>query len=223
MRSGGDHDDPALVEPRRAALLAELRTAEDGLSASELAVRLGIHPNTVRWHLGHLADAGHVRSRPMHRGAPGRPRVVFEAAGGLPEERQSFRFLADVLAGALAATADGSAAAEEAGRSWGRYLVERPQPGRALDGEEAAGRLVRLLADHGFLPEQRDGAIVMRRCPFGELAEGHGGVICTVHLGILRGALEELGAGLRVTALDAFPEPGVCLARLAPARPPAAA
>ena len=54
----------------------------------------------------------------------------------------------------------------------------------------------------------------MCRCPFKDLAESHGAVICSLHLGMLRGALEELRAPVRVQALHPFAEPGVCLVEL---------
>ena len=54
----------------------------------------------------------------------------------------------------------------------------------------------------------------MCRCPFKDLAESHGGVICALHLGLLRGALEELRAPVQVDALRPFAEPGVCVVEL---------
>jgi DNA-binding transcriptional ArsR family regulator len=53
----------ALADDRRARIVAELESAGEGLDASDLGRRVGLHPNTVRWHLGVLADAGLVDSR----------------------------------------------------------------------------------------------------------------------------------------------------------------
>jgi predicted ArsR family transcriptional regulator len=67
----------ALAEPKRAGIVAELEQAPDGLGASELGRRLGLHENTVRWHLGILMDAGLVRSGREPRETPGRPRILY--------------------------------------------------------------------------------------------------------------------------------------------------
>ena len=58
-------------------MVEELRAAPDGRDAQDLAVRLGLHANTVRWHLGVLADAGLVESQPAPRPSPGRPRILY--------------------------------------------------------------------------------------------------------------------------------------------------
>lgn len=54
----------------------------------------------------------------------------------------------------------------------------------------------------------------MRRCPFYALAETSPQVICTLHQGIIEGALSEAGSGATVERLDAFVEPGLCIAHL---------
>jgi predicted ArsR family transcriptional regulator len=204
----------AREEPRRARILGELRTAPDGLDVAELATRLAIHPNTVRWHLGHLADAGLVVSRPAHRGVPGRPRILYEATDGAGPHGDGYRFLAEMLAGALARSPDPSGQAEEAGRTWGGFLVDRPSPSTRLTTEEAADRIVQLLAVHGFAPERRDSVVEMHHCPFRELVETHGDVVCSLHRGLLAGALEALDAGVSLEALEPYPVPGVCRARV---------
>ena len=59
----------------------------------------------------------------------------------------------------------------------------------------------------------------MRRCPFHELAEAHPEIVCSVHRGMISGALAELGSELRVERLDAFVEPNLCIARLTRTEP----
>ncbi|GHK01148.1 hypothetical protein SY2F82_29450 [Streptomyces sp. Y2F8-2] len=106
-------------------------------------------------------------------------------------------------------------AAREAGRAWGRYLADPPPPFRRLTEEEAITRLTALLADLGFAPEPEQGApapemIRLRHCPFLELAEEYGSVVCPLHLGLMQGALAEWAAPAPVTAtaLEPFAEPG---------------
>lgn len=62
--------------------------------------------------------------------------------------------------------------------------------------------------------------VLLRHCPFREVAEHHREVVCALHLGLMQGVLAELRAPLDAERLDPFVEPGVCIARLhAPARP----
>jgi predicted ArsR family transcriptional regulator len=203
----------ALAEPSRARILETLATADEPLDAGQLAERVGLHPNTVRWHLGVLADAGLVSSRAEACHRPGRPRIIFAAAEA-PEGREDYRPFAAILAGSLSATADGVASAEHAGEAWGRFLVERPPPFHRMTAVDAADRVVDLLQEHGFEPERESGDVLMHRCPFRDLAEEHGSVVCSVHLGLIRGALAEIGAPVTATRLEPFVEPSLCRARL---------
>jgi len=152
----------------------------------------------------------------LQRGADWPPdlssRAVSLAAVGSAVGREAL--LAAILAGSLSRSRDGPATAEQAGRAWGRYLVERPLPLATLTPEDAAEQVVRLLDEHGFEPERENGDVVMRRCPFRDLAEQHGEVVCSVHLGLIRGALDEIGAPVTATRLEPFVEPGLCRARL---------
>ena len=72
-----DSDDAE--KPRRAAVLEALRSSDDPLGVTELAEQLGIHPNTVRFHLDALVAQGLVDRRLEEpsgpRPAPNRPRT----------------------------------------------------------------------------------------------------------------------------------------------------
>ena len=209
MRSGKIHR--ALADKQRVRIVAELQRSPAGLDAQELAERLSLHPNTIRWHLGVLADAALVRSRPEGRSTPGRPRIVYSLSDRTDAgDSESHRLLATILTGALAEVTDGSDRAETAGRAWGRYLVRRP-PGRSLDEVKAIEEVVELLAQQGFRPEGDEQQIRMHHCPYRELASG---IVCAVHLGLIDGALGELGNSLEVERLDPFVEPELCVARL---------
>ena len=199
----------------RDRVAAALHEAPDGLDAQELAARLDVHPNTVRWHLGALAGAGLVSSAPVPHAGRGRPRIVYRAEpSGQPGTRDEYRLLATVLSATLAAQPDGAAACEHAGREWGRYLVPRRLPLARASDDEARATVTALLAGQGFEPELAGDAVRMRRCPFHDLAESRPEIVCAVHKGVIDGALEELGSDLRLDQLDVFPEPDVCVARL---------
>jgi predicted ArsR family transcriptional regulator len=206
----------ALADERRSRIVEELRGERRGIDAQTLASRLNVHPNTVRWHLGILVDAGLVAARRARSHTPGRPRTLYtlcpEAA--MPN-RDEFRLLASVLTSALASEADGTAKSESAGRAWGRYLAPRQPPFARTSHEEATSDAVRLLADQGFAPEVADGEIRLRRCPYFDLAEQHPEIVCSVHRGIVAGALEECTPEVRVL-LEPFVEPNLCRLRLLP-------
>jgi predicted ArsR family transcriptional regulator len=206
----------ALADPNRARIVDELRGAPGGLDVRELARRLALHENTVRWHLGLLADARLVDSRPAANGKPGRPRMVYVLRPEAPEAagRDEHRLLATILTGTVAELPDGERRAEEAGRAWGRYLVRRPSPIERVSDDQAVAEVSRLLDEEGFAAEAHGSEIHMHRCPFHELAETSPGVVCSVHRGLMAGALEELGSDLEVEELDVFVRPDLCVARL---------
>jgi predicted ArsR family transcriptional regulator len=201
-------------------ILEALQEADAPLDARELGTRVGLHWNTVRSHLRVLAEAGLVSARREERTRPGRPRVLYAAAAP-PETRAlaSHRLLAQVLASYLAGSVrDPSARAEEAGRSWGANLVRKPPPFASISKEETIDEVVHLHEQFGFSPELRRAKggheLVLKRCPFQELATTYPAVICSVHLGLIRGALAELGAGVEADRLEPFAEPGACVAHV---------
>ena len=204
----------ALADPRRAELVAALEGAVEALDASELGQRVGLHANTVRWHLGILEDAGIVGSRPEHRKTPGRPRRVWERVPR-PERDDAgeHRALARALVSLVGNRPDAAADAEAAGRAWGRRAARRSgSPPTA--GRGAVAGLARVLGDHGFEPHVEGLDVTMRRCPFADLARESPAVVCGIHRGLVEGALEEASSRLAVRDLQFFPRPGVCVLRL---------
>ena len=201
-------------------ILEALRAGEP-LDAHELAERVQLHPNTVRAHLHVLVEAGLARARREERTKPGRPRIVYEAAPEpeRPTPAEPYRLLAKILAGCLDASGDDPVVrAEEAGRAWGRYLVGRPAPFTSVSSENALGELVRLLDEYGFEPSlessEQERLLWMHACPFREVAASHQTVVCGVHLGLIQGALAELGGRVEADRIEPFVEPGLCLAHL---------
>ena len=203
----------ALADPSRARLLDHLRSSEH-LSVAELAATLGLHPNTVRAHLAVLEKAGIVVAASERSGRPGRPRRVYMA---VPEDaEQEHALLAAALASSLEPLRDGAGIAEAAGRSWGRVLVERLEPGRSADEAVCVERIAGLLRRRGFAPERTGDGLVMHRCPFRDLAERYPRVVCSLHAGLIDGALEELDAPVALERLEPWVSPTTCAARLRP-------
>jgi predicted ArsR family transcriptional regulator len=214
---------PAGTEsPRRREVLDVIRAAEEPLGVAELAEQIGVHPNTVRFHLDALVAEGSVERRVEEPDGPGRPRAVYATRPGMNRNgTRGYRLLAQMLLSHLGSTGgEARPVAMAAGRAWGHYLIEPSPPFRRLTVAEAAARLTALLDDLGFAPtaESAEGAtpdrIRLRHCPFLELAEEYGHVVCPIHLGLMQGALAELRAPLRATDLEPFAEPDSCLAHL---------
>jgi predicted ArsR family transcriptional regulator len=204
----------ALADPSRVRLLECLRASEQPLSADELAREVGLHQNTIRAHLVVLEEADLVVARSEHDGRPGRPRRLFAA---VPEEaEEEHALLASALASSLEPLSDGVEIATAAGRSWGAVLVERLEPGRPADEESCVERVASLLRKRGFAPAREQSALVMRRCPFRELAERYPRVVCGFHAGLIDGALTEVGAPVHLATLEPWASPTSCVARLAP-------
>jgi predicted ArsR family transcriptional regulator len=204
----------------RRRVLGLLRESSHSLGVQEMAERTGLHPNTVRFHLERLVAEGLVTRSVEERSEPGRPRLEFTAVPGADpaRDRRNYQFLSEVLTGHLAGTvADPAATAREAGRVWGRYLVDRPRPFQRLPEETAMAELLRILDEIGFVPalapEDRR-RVLIPHCPFRELAEAHREVVCSIHLGLMRGALTEMGAPVTVERLLPFVESSLCVAEL---------
>jgi predicted ArsR family transcriptional regulator len=209
---------------RREDVLRQLKAASTPLSIATIASRLGVHPNTVRFHLDALVASGQAEHvAPVHN-RPGRPAQLFRWVRRMdPAGPRRYRLLAEILVQGIAAEPEPSVRATEAGRAWGQLVADT-----AGAGEHAAAartgapvrRLVSLLSDLGFDPELRVRAgrkqVALRHCPFLELARERSQVVCPIHLGIMQGALSAWDAPVTVNRLEPFAEPDLCLAHLAP-------
>lgn len=204
---------------RRRAVLRILRASRVPLSIVDIADTLNVHPNTVRFHLETLVGDGRVEHVQPARRGPGRPPLMFRAVPQMDRGgTRHYRLLAEILTLGLAAEQDSTSRAVAAGRAWGERLAP---PGADPDAEESIEHLMGVLDEIGFEPERRasDGKqqLGLRHCPFLELAETQSSVVCPIHLGLMRGALETWAAPVTVERLEAFVEPDLCLAHLAPA------
>lgn len=204
----------------RARVLALLQDADEPLTAAVTGERLGLHANSVRFHLDALVDGGLVVRHREVRTAPGRPKVLYAAtdSAARPASR-SYRLLAEILTTLLDdALPDPARSATEAGRIWGRYLTPAVQPFHHPGETESLDSLVESLDRLGFdsqvVNEPDSLRLEVSHCPFLEVAETHHEVVCSVHHGLIGGILEQIGAPLAAAQLEPLVEPSRCIAHL---------
>jgi predicted ArsR family transcriptional regulator len=206
----------ALAVRSRRQLLDVLRAASGPICAGELAAAVGLHVTTARAHLRVLEAAGLVARTSRPAIGPGRPRQFYVPTAD-HDAGDGHRELAEVLAGALGAGGEeGRRRAEDAGRRW----AEREVPAAAhRSWEQAVDGITELFRRVGFAPRRVgvDGGgyrIALERCPFRDVARAHPEVVCTVHLGLMRGALARFGQpGVAESAqLQPFLAPELCMA-----------
>jgi predicted ArsR family transcriptional regulator len=212
--SGARHAALAVLSRRR--LLEALQASNEPLDVRELAAAVGLHITTARFHLDVLERAGLISRAAARAGRPGRPRQLYAAALSA-EATEGHRQLAVLLAAVLAGDPDGGPCrAEQAGRWWADAQLPADE---GLSEDQATRRVAALFDRVGFAPRpvssERQRSLEMAACPFRDVARAHPEVVCSIHLGLLRGALRRSGlsaeqAGQAV--LRPFVEPELCIA-----------
>lgn len=200
-------------------MLELVRAAGGGVTIAEVGARTGLHPSTVRGHLDRLVAAGLLVKARATGGQPGRPAWRYRTTAAPAPAPAPYRELAAALLDQLGRRrrADARAAAARAGHDWGRRLAAAAPPGGSpLD------TLLAVLHRLGFAPVARStGAdhteIHLTVCPFLELVHRNPDAICGLHLGVVRGALEQAGAAPGNAVLEPFGAPTACVVRLCPA------
>ena len=204
---------PVALSGQRLRVLEYVR-AHSPVRVADAATALDLHPNTVRDHLDAIAGLGLVERTTATTLGRGRPAALYCVSAADPTVAvHDYAGLATALAGHLARTSahperDGRAA----GIEWGRELID--------EGSQAGGdprqSVLEALTRLGFAPDDDEDTpghrgIALRRCPLLDAARRYPAVVCQVHLGIVEGMLERLGAPSgRGLDLIAFAEPGAC-------------
>jgi predicted ArsR family transcriptional regulator len=220
----------AHLSTARARILDLLIDQPEPCTVKALAALTRQHPNTIREHLDVLVGHRLALRASSCAQVRGRPAWLYSVApkAGPESGAREYAGLASTLASQIARTSrQPRVDSIEAGRTWGRDLVRRSQvaaptdegrvPNVAIAPSALSARreVVTLLEELGFAPsaDARFGVIKLRRCPLLEAAHQYSEVVCGVHLGVVRGALTELGADADRTdrtALQPFSEPGAC-------------
>ncbi len=186
-------------------MLSALASRGSPTTLAQLVQIVGLHENTLRGHLDALHQAGHVsrlRSAPSGRGRPAWSYVARESP---------YAALVQALASGL--EANPGATPGETGKSGGQAWGDRLRELFDEDDRTPRERLVLALDHVGFGPELSPDAktVKLTRCPFVDAARAHPEAVCSVHLGLIEGAL---GEPVGPDALQPFAEPGACLVRL---------
>jgi len=201
---------------RAAAAVLALLAAEPGpATAAALADRAGQHPNTIREHLDALVDQGLARRRRARSEGRGRPSWLY-AVVAPPDPAAEYAGLATALALQIARSSTSPRAdALEAGAAWGAQLAAHQAEDASTPARARAG-VVRLLESLGFAPEAdaRTMRVRLPQCPLLDAAMEQPDVVCGVHLGLARGALDTWHTSSEGTSLEPFAEPGACLLHL---------
>lgn len=204
---------PRAVSAPRARVLEDLQRRGEAVTAAEVAASTGLHHNTAREHLDALVDLGLVvreRSTPHGRGRPSWRFRASEAKTEYDPRVREYAGLAAALSAYLAETsAHPTAEALVAGRQWGAQLSQ----GRtATDPADARRQVVAIIDELGFSPktDADSVSVELTRCPLLDVAKRYPDVVCSVHLGLVQAALDNLGVDGASTELEPFARPGSC-------------
>ena len=217
-RSLTDHRVENISGASRSDVIAKLRAAGEPLSVAEIAQLTGLHVNTARFHLDALVRDLVATRIIEERDSPGRPRILYSIRVGTSGPR-SFGLLAEMLTGLIASLEGAVSTSLNVGQTWGRQLVERPVTAEPISADQALASLHGVLDSIGFQPEfspTPEGNVEVRlhHCPFQEVAEKHTNVVCALHLGLMQGALLELGAPIEADSIKPFVTTDLCTAAL---------
>jgi len=198
--------------------LNALWSAHSPLTVADIATQVGLHPNTVRFHLDGLLHQGLISKHSEEREMRGRPHILYSVIPAkLYAGRRNYRLLSQVLITFVSDNAHTKRRGLVAsGEIWGRRLAAQRNN---VEGTPATQRALNALEDLGFAPEMtvynNHPRIMMNHCPFLEAAEQNPTTVCAVHLGLLRGLIQGCQAPWSVARLDPFVRPSLCVAALA--------
>ena len=184
----------ALEEPTRRRLYDYVARAHRPVGRDEAATAVGVPRATAAFHLERLADQGllsveHKRLSGRTGPGAGRPAKLYRRSAGpvqvsLPPRSYD-------LAGQL--LADAIEEADRSGLSVRDALSTCASSAGRLIGESAdEPDPLPILESHGFEPHQEAGRVVLRNCPFHDLARRHTALVCGMNLDLLSGVLEGL-------------------------------
>jgi predicted ArsR family transcriptional regulator len=186
----------ALADPTRRQVYEAVAGAHEKVSRDQVAASVNIGRTLAAHHLDKLAEAGLVEVTFQRGAAGGRPakfyrRAERQVAVSLPP--RSYAQAGELLAEAL----------EKAGADKVLQQVALRHGRRVPPGES----MWETLESHGYEPVREDDEILLRNCPFHQLAQEFPPLICGMNLALISGMAQ--GANWPVTAAMR-PQPGYC-------------
>ncbi|HQR80258.1 MAG TPA: transcriptional regulator [Actinomycetota bacterium] len=196
----------------RARVLEYLEAQPEAVTAARTAADLDLHGNTARLHLEGLVGAGLATRTKQAAGGRGRPAMLYNADiwSQTDPRVRDYAQLASALATVIAETSpDPTMTARAAGAGWGASLAQGRKP---TTPRKARREVIAILGELGFdpAPDSAGTSVALRRCPLLDVARKHTSVVCQVHLGLVQGAMHEMGHDSPGADLIPFAEPGAC-------------
>jgi predicted ArsR family transcriptional regulator len=224
-----------LLAPVRWRLYQYIRDADDAVGRDEAARAAEISRSLAAFHLDRMAEAGlltvEYRRLTERRGrGAGRPAKLYRAvtqriAVSLSTTR--YPLAGRILATAVAERTGDEDAVATVRRVAGRVATElggelragsagEPREGSNGGADRPLGIAERAVRELGYDPETSRDRVVLRNCPFAELAASHRDLICQMNHALLTGLLPAVGAGgLSAVGPRLSKHPGFCCVTIA--------
>ncbi|MGW0436834.1 helix-turn-helix transcriptional regulator [Micromonospora sp. NPDC003197] len=237
----GETIDPsrhrALGAASRVTILKLVRGADGGMNTTQVAEQTGLHLSTARAHLDRLVEAGLLVKARASGGQPGRPAWRYRATANddVPAPAPYRALAAALLEHLGSADGDVRALAGRIGQNWGRHLAAATaqtggpiatalgvlrglgfNPSLAGDEPEATDSTGPAVAAESTGPTVAADSVAvhLHSCPFLELVGRNPDAMCGLHVGVIRGAMEQAGAPNGTAVLEPFGAPTACVVRL---------
>jgi predicted ArsR family transcriptional regulator len=209
----------AFGDPTRRGIYLFARDYTEGVTASQVAEKFGLHPNVARHHLDRLAAGGYLEvavERAEGAGA-GRPSKRYRSVANVSIDVpvRSDDLVLSLLGKALALlpSDQAEAMAEQVGQEYGQAMAAGLSGPDVAVGQRSLRSAMQAVADaltaHGFAAhaDQRNNQlrIVNNHCPFGDVAIEHP-VICAVDRGMVKGMLGALCGDTDVSTEASLPQ-----------------
>jgi predicted ArsR family transcriptional regulator len=194
----------ALQDRTRRRILLNFYVHQSEWTVDDAAQAAGVHRTVAHGHLERLVALGYLVVG-QRRGKSGKPANLYRLAGqqidfSFPVRR--FARLAGLLAEGLQTRGlEGIETARLAGRRYGASLVSKP----AKSPHSVLRELAPLGADYVMAEDDR---ILARNCIFRQACVVAGDVVCELHAGLLEGAFQQAGLGMRIEAMRNYSELG---------------
>jgi predicted ArsR family transcriptional regulator len=220
----------SLGEPTRRVIYDYVVSVGDWVGRDQAAEATGLERGTAVHHLDRLAadgllDVGFQRLTGRQGPGAGRPAKLYRRSHrefdvSLPP--RDYELAGRMLAEAVdRARADGTAitdavadVAREEGRRVGQSIRSRLRDSAGKRARRAA--VLTALEDLGYEPKSGEGgSVVLKNCPFHQLAQTHTDLVCGMNLCLLGAAVESAAATDLEVGL--VPSEGLCCVRLRPA------